>query len=157
MTTSTQIRPVTSADIIGLKTLIEAVALFPTEMLDDMIAGYLDGMANDFWFTACDADDRPLGFGFCEPERMTVGTWNLLAIGVMPDHQGTGIGGRMISYLEQQLRAKAGRVLLVETMGTPEFERTRQFYHRSGFTEEARIRDFYEAGGDKIVFWKQLG
>jgi hypothetical protein len=27
---------------------------------------------------------------------------------------------------------------------------------QTGYVEEARVRDFYEPGGDKIVFWKQL-
>jgi ribosomal protein S18 acetylase RimI-like enzyme len=49
-----------------------------------------------------------------------------------------------------------GRVLLVETSGTPDFERTRAFYRKCGYEEEARIRDFYQAGADKIVYRKAL-
>ena len=40
--------------------------------------------------------------------------------------------------------------------GLPEFERTRAFYHRCRYVEEARVRDFYAAGEDKVIFWKSL-
>jgi hypothetical protein len=48
------------------------------------------------------------------------------------------------------------RILLVETSATAEFEYVRKFYLSSGFHEEARIRDFYSAGIDKVVYLKQL-
>ena len=47
-------------------------------------------------------------------------------------------------------------MLLVETSGGDEFERTRRFYRTIGYEEEARIRDYYDAGDDKIVFRKAL-
>lgn len=124
-------------------------------MLDDMIAGYFDRSKTDLWFTYV-RDGVPLSLGFCEAERMTEGTWNLLAIGVRPDHQGTGIGTAMLRYLEGHLAAQGERVLLIETMGTAQFERTRSFYRKHGYTEEARIREYYAPGADKVVFWKHL-
>ena len=110
--------------------------LFPSDMMDDMIAGYFDGSKPDIWFTAV-LDDEPISFGFCEPERMTEGTWNLLAIGVRPDRQGNGVGAAMMAYLEERLKDQGERILLVETMGVPAFDRTRAFYRKAGYTEEA--------------------
>ena len=149
------IRPADKADIPAIKTIADATELFPSEMLEEMIAGYFDRTKRDLWFV-CEADGAVVSFGFCEPERMTEGTWNLLAIGVEPNRQGSGIGSAMMRYLEDRLRQLHARVLLVETMGTPEFEQTRAFYRRNDYVEEARIREFYEAGADKIVFWKHL-
>lgn len=149
------IRPVERHDLPHLEAIADATELFPSEMMGDMIAGYLDGSKPDIWFTAF-MDGEPISFGFCEPERMTEGTWNLLAIGVRPDHQGNGVGGAMMAYLEKQLKERGERILLVETMGIPAFERTCAFYRKNGYTEEARIREFYEAGADKVVFWKRL-
>lgn len=148
-------RPAERGDTPALRTIAEAAGLFPPDMLDDMIAGYLERTRPDIWFVA-DNQECAVAFGFSEPERMTSGTWNLLAIGVIPDHQGRGIGTQMMRYIEGRLRARGERILLAETMGTPEFERTRSFYRANGYTEEARIREFYEAGADKIVFWKHL-
>lgn len=42
------------------------------------------------------------------------------------------------------------------TSGLASFERTRAFYRKCGYDEEARIRDFYRAGDDKIVYRKAL-
>jgi ribosomal protein S18 acetylase RimI-like enzyme len=45
---------------------------------------------------------------------------------------------------------------LVETSGLPKYDRARAFYTKCGYEEEARIRDFYTTGDDKIVFRKAL-
>ena len=148
------IRPAKAHDLAAIRRLAEATDLFPAEMLDDMIAGYLDGSKPDLWFVA--DDEGVQGFGFCEPERMADGAWNLLAIGVAPDRQGEGLGAAMLRYLEAELAKLRARILIVETMGTDAFQQTRDFYLKNGFAEEARIRDFYEDGGDKVVFWKRI-
>lgn len=149
------VRSAERRDVPRIGAIAEATELFPASMLPDMIAGYLDGSRRDVWLVD-DAGDGAVGFGFCEPERMTEGTWSLLAIGVLPGWQGARIGTGLLAALEARLVAAGGRLVLVDTLGTPEFARTREFYRRSGFVEEARIRDFYEPGGDKVVFWKRL-
>lgn len=118
------IRPVERGDIATIKVIAEAAELFPGDMLDDMIAPYFARTARDIWFVATQ-EEEPVGFGFCEPERMTDGAWNLLAIGVSPERQGQGLGGAMMAYLEDRLSEQGERVLLVETMGTPAFDATR--------------------------------
>lgn len=149
------IRAATKADTGAIERIAEATGLFPADMLDDMIAGYLDRTKPDIWLTAT-IGGEPVGFGFCEPERMTEGTWNLLAIGVLPDRQSQGVGARLIRHFETTLGEQGHRILLVETINAPEFVRTKAFYLAHGFVEEARIREFYEAGADKLVFWKHL-
>jgi ribosomal protein S18 acetylase RimI-like enzyme len=46
--------------------------------------------------------------------------------------------------------------LIVDTSSLPEFESTRNFYRKNGYTEEARIREFWKAGDDKIIYRKSL-
>ncbi len=150
------IRHLTSPDLPALKQVIEATDLFPPDMLDDMAAPFLRGdSAAGFWLT--DDDGGPVAVAYCVPERMTSGTWNLLLIAVRPDRQGQGRGAALTRHAEALLKAAGGRILLVETSGLPEFAGTRAFYLRLGFREEARIRDFYRGGEDKIVFRKVLG
>jgi ribosomal protein S18 acetylase RimI-like enzyme len=151
-----QIRSVRPGDVDALKRVIDGSGLFPSELLDGMLAAHLAGEgADELWLTV-DAGEGPLAIAYCVPEQMTQGTWNLLLIAVDPDRRSTGIGAALLEHIEQKLTARGERVLLVETSGTPEFERTRRFYRDNGYDEEARIRDFYDAGDDKIVFWKSL-
>ena len=149
------IRPAQRSDIAAIKSVTRDAHLFPPAMLDAMIAGYIGQTSGDIRFVSI-ADGQVVGFGFCEPEPMASGTWNLLAIGIPTSYRGRGIGGSMMGYLEDRLRRDGQRILLVETMGTPEFRRTRAFYGAIGHVEEARIREFYGAGADKIVYWKHL-
>lgn len=61
--------------------------------------------------------------------------------------------------MERELR-QAGpdvaQVLIVETSSTDQYARTRQFYSKQGYVEEARIRRFYGPNDDKVVYWKLI-
>lgn len=153
------IRPTTSNDTIALIALADAVGLFQPDQLEElgaMLVDYFDGDSDGdrFWIT--DDDNGPVGVAYCESERMTDQTWNLQLIAIHPTRQGQGRGAALLRYVEQTLTARGGRVLLVETSGLPDFEGTRTFYAKCGYEEEARIRDFYSAGDDKVVFRKVL-
>jgi hypothetical protein len=86
-------------------------------MVPEMIAGYLGGTKQDLWFVhevgrdqqqeqtkeqvlnidhVGSTDTTITAFAFCQQERLTDGTWNLLAIALLPSQQGQGIGKCMI-------------------------------------------------------------
>lgn len=151
------IRPTTPDDTTALITLADLIGFQPHELeqLGEMLSDYLSDHSDDrFWIT--DDDNGVVGVAYCELERMTDATWNLQLIAIRPDRQGQGRGTTLLRYVEQTLTARGGRVLLVETSGLPDFECTRAFYRKCGYDEEARIRDFYKAGDDKIVYRKAL-
>lgn len=142
-------------DLGAVSVILDGTGLFPSEMLSEMAEPYLSGTEPHIWLVVHEGP-TVLGFAYCEPERMTDGTQNLLAIAVDPERQSGGIGQQLVAAVERAARALGGRVLLVETSSLPEYERTRSFYDQLGFDREAVIRDFYAAGEDKVVFWKQL-
>jgi ribosomal protein S18 acetylase RimI-like enzyme len=150
------IRSSTSSDVPSLAKVADASQLFPGEMLPEMISGSLSGgECHDLWLT-CELEGEAVGFCFAVPEKLTDGTWNMLAIAVHPEHQGGGAGSALVKHLEATLLARGQRVLIADTSGTPEFKQTREFYGKNGYSEEARIRDFWAEGNDKVVFWKLL-
>ena len=150
------IRPTTSDDTASLLSLAKAAIDFSPEELQElsaMLTDYLSGDSDHIWLT--DDNGELVGVAYCAPEQMTNGTWNLLFLAIHPDCQGQGRGTAMVRYVEEMLVAKGAHLLLGETLAS--FERTRAFYRKCGYEEEACIRDFYEAGADKIVYRKALG
>ncbi|MEM9992456.1 MAG: GNAT family N-acetyltransferase [Bacteroidota bacterium] len=150
------IRKATKQDVNALKKVLDSIELFPADLLEDMMADYLNNSASkDIWFTKVDKE-MPISIGFCAPEKLTQGTYNLYAIGVRKDKQGQGIGSEMMTFLEDKLVQVGARILIVETSGTEGFESTRAFYEKLNYTKEAIIRDFWAEGDDKVVYWKRL-
>ena len=154
------IRLTTLDDTHHVIILAEASGLFEpnqTEQLSQMLAQHFNCATNseELWFT--DDDDGPVGVAYTAPERMTEGTWNLYLIAIHPDRQRQGRGTSLLAHIEKVLTERGQRILLVETSGTNDCEYVGAFYRKNGYTEEARIRDFYTVGVDKIVYWKSLG
>lgn len=149
-------RPIQQQDIPVLKRVIDSSELFPSEFLDEMLVTYFSNSnTSDIWITD-EHNGTPIAVAYCAPEKMTEGTYNLYLIAIHKDHQGKGIGAKIMRYFEAMLTDKGVRILIVETSGLPSFELTRKFYDKLGYIREAVIRDFYEAGDDKVVFWKKL-
>ncbi len=145
------IRPTTNADHAGVMTLATASGLFEpaqAEMLEQMLRSPSE---TDVWLTD-DSGDGPVGVAYLAPEKMTNGTWNLYWIAVHPDYQRQGRGKAILKHVITWLTERGERILLVETSGVDEFDYVRKFYADNGFEAEARIRNFYDQGVDKIVF-----
>ena len=126
------------------------------EPLDGFFAGTLE---HHVWLVIEDSGGDVIGAAYYAPEPFSDRVWNLYFIAVKPGNQGDGAGGALIGYVEQELREMGesfARVLIVETSGTLDFAPTRRFYQTHGFDKEARIREFYGPGDDKVVFWKSM-
>lgn len=153
-------------DIAAILSIAEAIGfqLSELEVVNKLLNSYFasgsgcDSLQNSsaerFWLTISKENDEIIGVAYCEAERMTDQTWNLQLIAIHPDHQGQGHGGELLRYVEETLKAWGGRMLLVETLAS--FDLAQAFYRKNGYEEEARIRDFYAAGDDKVVFRKVL-
>jgi ribosomal protein S18 acetylase RimI-like enzyme len=151
-----KIRTVIQSDIDGLKNVLDSSELFPSEYLDEMISDFINNTeTQEIWYTYID-DNKPVAIGYCVPEKLTNGTYNLLAIGVSQDSQRNGVATEMMNYIEQLLRLKEGRILIVETSSDDAQIGARKFYEKIGYTQMAVIKDFWNDGEDKIVFWKKL-
>ncbi len=150
-----EIRPTAAPDLPTLRRVLEETELFPPDMLEGMWRGSLQGDPPALWFTAL-ADGEPIAFCYAQAEPLTDGSWNMLAIGVRRAVQGTGVGAALTRHLEGELKKAGARILIADTSGVPGFAATRKFYRKQGYAEEARIRDYWEAGDDKVTFRKAL-
>lgn len=149
------IRPTQKTDFEGLIQLATSSGLFEPDQTDILADMLRSPDENDVWFTD-ERDGVPVGVAYLAPEKMTYGTWNLYWIAVAPEFQRQGRGKALLNHVEGWLSDRGERILLVETAGVEEFDYVRKFYTDNGFETEARIRDFYEAGVDKVVFRKPV-
>jgi ribosomal protein S18 acetylase RimI-like enzyme len=98
-------------------------------------------------------------FAYFAPEPFSDRMWNLYFIATAPDQHGSGTGTILIERVEDLLQGfseEVARTLIVDTSSLDAYEQARAFYNRRGFVEEARIRDFYGPGDDKVTFWKRI-
>jgi hypothetical protein len=79
-------RPTKSEDIPALKLVLDGTGLFQSEILAAMVGGFLDANENnDVWLTS-ELNNEAVGFCCAAPEKLTDGSWNMLAIAVLPSH-----------------------------------------------------------------------
>jgi ribosomal protein S18 acetylase RimI-like enzyme len=150
-----QIAATVADDVNALMTVAAGTELFPPEMLPEMLAPVFAGDGSAVCLSAHVAGVA-IGFAYSASEDMTDGTWNMLALAVHPDHQGSGAGGALVTATETALAGQGARMLIVDTSGTDGFARTREFYAKAGYRRVACISEYWAAGDDKITFAKPL-
>lgn len=82
--------------------------------------------------------------------------YDLYWIAVDPAAHGSGWGSTLMRAVEDRLRERDARLLVVETSSRSSYGTTRLFYERRGYVERARVRGFYAEGDDRVIFTKQL-
>ncbi|MGP1310866.1 MAG: N-acetyltransferase family protein [Phycisphaerales bacterium] len=158
-TTLTFRRDVRAADEHAVRDVVERTGFFrddEVEVACELVRERLSRSASsgyEFIF-ADDAHGRMLGYACFGPIACTVGSFDLFWIVVDPAAQRGGLGGALLERVEREVASLGGRTLYAETSSLPKYAPTRAFYERRGFMLEARLRDFYQVGDDKLVYGK---
>ena len=116
----------------------------------------MDDTAPDYEFVGAFEEDRLVGYACFGPTPATDRTFDLYWLAVDRTTQGRGVGRALVRAVEEKLIGRAARLLVVETSSRPDYASTRQFYARSGYTEAARVRDFYGPADDRILLTTRL-
>ncbi len=154
------IRRVSAADRPRIHAILVATGVFTPEEVecaDELVAeAALQPEKGDYLVHVLEADGEVAGYVCYGATPLTEGTFDLYWIAVDPARHGEGHGQRLIAFVEDQLRASGGRLLLIETSSKDSYGPTQGFYLRCGYAELARIPAFYRPGDDKIVYGKYL-
>jgi ribosomal protein S18 acetylase RimI-like enzyme len=154
------IRPLGRDDRGPLRDLVVATGVFTEEEvgvaleLIDAVLG--DPAQKDYIIRVCEEEGKVAGYYCVGPTPATEGTFDLYWIAVDPRLHGRGIGRMLEDHACDLVRGKSGRLVIAETSSLPRYERTRDFYRRRGYSELARIRDYYRPGDDLVVYGKYL-
>ena len=160
MTTPRAIRAAIPSDIAAVRTIALDTGLFTEDDWPDvekiMSASVAGDLEDHSWIVLEDDAATVIGAAYYAPEPFSNHMWNLYFLGVLPSSQADGVGRTLVTHVEDSLRARGERVLIIETSSVESFEATRDFYARLGYDEEARIREFYGPDDNKVIFWKAL-
>jgi GNAT superfamily N-acetyltransferase len=154
------IRPTQPEEADSIRRLAEAEPLFSreeAETVDELLEAYLDlDDHNGYYFLSAAEDSRLLGFACYGPTPLTRGTFDLYWFAVGAEAKGRGVGRALMGRVEDEVRALGGRMLVLDTSGRAEYEPTRAFYHRIGYTRSATVPDYYAPGDDLVIFSRLL-
>ena len=123
------------------------------EVFDDAIDKGPDGHYQSY---VIDENKKPVGWVCFGPTPCTVGTFDLYWIAVDPACQSKGYGRILMTFAEQEIKKRGGRLVIVETSGRSSYIATRKFYLKIGYLESSRVWDFYAPNDDKIIYIKRL-
>lgn len=111
---------------------------------------------SEYYFIFAMVGEETCGFVCYGPTPCTVGTFDLYWIVVDNSFRGMGAGLKLVEQTELALRSIHARKLYIETSSTEKYLPTRNFYLKAGYREEARLKDFYLQGDDKVVYARYL-
>ncbi|MEM9147494.1 MAG: GNAT family N-acetyltransferase [Pseudomonadota bacterium] len=151
------IRPGTPDDLDALAGLAAETGLFSAEDLctfRGMMEATLAEPEETAGFWALDQTVGLRAGAYAAPQMMADGVWSIVFVGVRAAQRGRGHGAALTRHVEEQVQRLGARLLLVETSSDASLSAARAFCPRLGFEEEARIRDYYQDGEDKIVYRK---
>ena len=158
-----RIRPLNPGDRSRIYEIVAAAGNFSDqematamELVDEAL---LNGEESGYIIVVAEmpaAADIVDGYACYGPTPLTEGVFDLYWIAVHPEAQGRGVGRELIEYVENDIRSRGGRMLLIETSSRKEYDATISFYKRTNYELAARIKNFYKIGDDKLVFLKEL-
>ena len=116
-----------------------------------------DPAQKDYEIFVDEAENKDInGYVCVGPRPLTTGTYDLYWIAVNPNVQSKGIGSKLIDYIENYLKDKSVRLILIETSGKPSYEKERKFYLKNLYKELVEIKDFYNIGDSLVIYGKYL-
>jgi ribosomal protein S18 acetylase RimI-like enzyme len=156
---SAMIRQLRGDDRAALLRIVQETGVFRPEEVDiamELIDAVIVEPAHKDYAIAV-YDDGTVGGYYCVgPTPATEGTFDLYWIAVDPARHGRGIGGALMKHAEDCIRARGGRLVMVETSSRDNYAPTRKFYLGAGYQQLALIKGYYRPDDDLVVFGKYV-
>src|SRR3954462_2318338 len=158
------IRPLVAADRSGVFRILENAGNFTPEEVGtalELIDEWLElGEHSGYLTYVLDAQSEDgsevLGYVCFGPTPLTESTYDLYWIAVDKSKHRGGVGKRLMKFAEEEIARRGGRMLLVETSSQETYGGTIQFYEKTGYDLVGKIKDYYKADDDKLIFAKKL-
>ena len=158
---TTSIRPLTVKEKSAVMRILQTTPEFlaPEVIIaEELIDAFLeDTETSGYYIYIAEHDGEIAGYVCYGNTPLTEATWDLYWIAVANNKQGFGIGRSLMKHAEDDIRRMGGRLVMVETSGKPEYNKTRRFYESLNYQKICQIPDYYALGDDLVLFSKRLG
>jgi GNAT superfamily N-acetyltransferase len=148
------------SDIERIREIVESTKFFydhEVEIAAELVAErFNNGESTGYYFVFAELDGITVSYSCFGPISMSKTSFDLYWIATHNDYRGMGIGKRVLEETCIQAKEMGCSILIAETSGLPHYEPTRAFYTANKFVLEARLKDFYTMGDDKIFYTKRL-
>jgi GNAT superfamily N-acetyltransferase len=157
---TTSIRPMIAADKPAvMRILYNTPEFLPHEVIiaEELIDAYLESsVASGYYLVVIELDGIIVGYACYGDTPNTQATWDLYWIAVDHNKQGHGIGRILMKHIEDDIERMHGRLIMVETSGKPDYNKTRKFYDNLDYQNICRIPDYYAPADDLVIYTKRL-
>jgi len=144
-----------------VRQIVEATGLFRVGEIDvavELVQARLEkGKASGYEFIFAEQKGDAVGYICFGKNTVTVSSFDVYWIAVEPSKQGQGIGQLLLEEAERQIAAGGGSRIYIETSHRSDYQATRGFYERCGYTLASVLDDFYAPGDSKATYVKVIG
>jgi D-alanine-D-alanine ligase len=151
---------VSEKDLAAVRLITESTGFFYPEEVDTAVELVEDRLAKGprcgYHFLFAEQDGRPVGYTSFGPIACTRESYDLYWICVAKDYRGKGLGTQLLEQTEESIATYGGSRVYIETSARPLYEPTRAFYLARGYSQIAKLEDFYAPGDAKAMYLKIL-
>lgn len=149
------------SDIEAVREIIVSTKFFyehEVEIAAELVKERLEeGESSGYYFVFADDDGRTIAYSCFGSDIMSKTCYDLYWIATHNDYRGKGVGKKILAETEKEAKRMGCIILIAETSGLPHYAPTRAFYDKTGFALEAKIKDYYTLGDDKLFYTKRIG
>jgi D-alanine-D-alanine ligase-like ATP-grasp enzyme/ribosomal protein S18 acetylase RimI-like enzyme len=153
-----EVRP---SDALAVRQIVADTGLFRPAEIDvavELVETRLaKGPPSGYEFLLAEQQGEVVGYACFGPNPLTVGSWDLYWIAVVPALHGQGIGRLLLDEAQRQIETAGGRRIYIETSHRADYAATRGFYERCGYRLEAVLEDYYAPGDSKAIYVRLVG
>jgi GNAT superfamily N-acetyltransferase len=157
----TKIRAIEAGDREAVRGLIDGTGVFKPHEVDvamELVEIALTRLDQDDYhpFVLEEGDGTVAAYACFGKNPMTKATFDLYWLATRADRMGKGYGRRIVAFVEEEVKRRGGRLLVIETSSKESYGTTREFYLKIGCTLAATLPDYYDEGDDKLIYLKKI-
>jgi GNAT superfamily N-acetyltransferase len=157
----TRVRPIEAGDREAIRALVAGTGAFKSHEVDvamELVEVALTQKGQDDYhpYVLAEEDGTVVAYACFGKNPMTKATFDLYWIATRADRMGKGYGRAILSFVEEEVRRRGGRLLVIETSSQESYGTQRLFYEKTGCTLAAQLPDYYDEGDDKLIYLKRI-